>query len=210
MIVCLIRAGSVFIRSETWKFFLTARDGYTREVVKSYPKKDQGNDSDDLAFQDEALPKMEKRKQCKRHSKFAKNININKIVEKKLVGKRKAKVVNDSKDIFSEMGNVSVLESTKATDFLTENKLVTTKPWFSKSESEKSASDSCGMNLEFVFSMPSDIRPSKNSSTHSSTNIYDTTAIVNASYALQKTLSVSDSVSGRSMRPRIAEDKNSK
>ena len=53
-----------------------------------------------------------------------------------MVGKRKAKVVNDSKNIVSEMGNVSVLESTKATDFLTENKLVTTKPWFSKSESE--------------------------------------------------------------------------
>ena len=90
----------------------------------------------------------------------------------------------------------------------TGNKLVTTKPWFSKSESEKLASDSRNMNLEFASSMASDISPCKNSSTHSSTNIYDTT--VNASYALQKTLSVSDSVSGRSMRPRIAEDKNSK
>ena len=64
MIVCLIRAGSVVIRSETWKFFLTARDGYTREVIKSSPKKNQGNDSDDLALQDEALPSM-KRKQHK-------------------------------------------------------------------------------------------------------------------------------------------------
>ena len=35
MMVCLIRAGSVVIRSEIWKFFLTARDGYTgtREVI---------------------------------------------------------------------------------------------------------------------------------------------------------------------------------
>ena len=65
------------------------------------------------------------------------------------------------------------------------------------------------MNLEFASSMSSDIRPRKNSSTHSSTNIYDTVN-VNANYALQKTLSVSDSVSGRSMHPRIAEDKNSK
>ena len=108
------------------------------------------------------------------------------------------------------MGNVSVLESTKATDFLTENKLVTTKPWFSKSESERLASNSRGMNPGFASSMASDIRPSKNSSTHSSNNIYDTTVNVNASNALQKSLSVSDSVSGRSMRPRIAEDKNSK
>ena len=64
------------------------------------------------------------------------------------------------------------------------------------------------MNLEFASSMSSDIRPNKNSSTHSSNNIYDTN--VNASDALQKRLSVSDSVSGKSMRPRIAEDKNSK
>jgi len=64
------------------------------------------------------------------------------------------------------------------------------------------------MNFEFASSMSSDICPSKNLSTHSSTYIYDTTG--NAKYELQKTLSVSDSVSGRSMRPRIAEDKNSK
>ena len=29
MIVCLIKAGSVIIRSEIWKAFLTARGGYT-------------------------------------------------------------------------------------------------------------------------------------------------------------------------------------
>ena len=70
------------------------------------------------------------------------------------------------------------------------------------------ASDSRGINPGFASSMASDIRPSKNSSTHSTNNIYDTTE--NVSDALQKSLSVSDSVSGRSMRPRIAEDKNSK
>ena len=108
------------------------------------------------------------------------------------------------------MGNVSKFENATATNMLTENKLVTTKPWFSKSESEKSASDSRNMNLEFASSISSDTRPSKNSSSHSSTNIYDTIVNVNASYTLQKNLSVSDSVSGRSMHPRIAEDKNSK
>jgi len=153
---------------------------------------------------------MKKRRQRKRHSKFATNVEINKIVEKKLVGKRKAKVVNDSKNIVSEMGNVSVLESTKATDFLTENKLVIAKPWFSKSESENLANDSRSINPGLASSMVSDIRPNKNSSIHSPNNIYDTTVKVNAKYALQKTVSVSDSGSGRSMRPRIAEDKNSK
>ena len=93
MIVCLIRAGSVVIRSETWKFFRTARDGYTREVIKSSPKKNQGNDSDDLAFQDEALPSM-KRKQHKSYSKTTTNFKTNKKGKKTKVGKRKAKVVD--------------------------------------------------------------------------------------------------------------------
>ena len=65
MIICLIRAGSVIIRSDIWKFFLTARDGYTREVVKTSSKKDQEDDSDDVAFQDETLPTMKKRSNVK-------------------------------------------------------------------------------------------------------------------------------------------------
>ena len=85
MIVCLIRAGSVIIRSEIWKYFLTARDGYTREVIKSIPKNNQENDGNDLAFQDEALPKMKKRKQCKGFSKPATNFEINKIGKKTVV-----------------------------------------------------------------------------------------------------------------------------
>ena len=38
MMVCLIRAGSDLIHSEIWKFFLVARDCYTREVVKKVLK----------------------------------------------------------------------------------------------------------------------------------------------------------------------------
>ena len=208
MIICLIRAGSVIIRSDIWKFFLTARDGYTREVVKTSSKKDQEDDSDDAAFQDETLPTMKKRKQRKRLSKFATNVNINKVVEKEFVGKRKAKVVIDSKNSVSEMSNVSGFESKKATDISTENKLVRTKPWFSKAESENVANVSRSINPVVASAMVSDIRPNKNPSTHSFYNIYDTTE--NVSDALQKCLSTSDSSSGRSMRPRIAEDKNSK
>ena len=108
----------------------------------------------------------------------------------------------------TKLGSESILEKEKTMDIVTENKLVTTKPWFSKSGSEKSVSDNRNMDFELASSMSSDIRPNKNSSTHSSNNIYDTN--VNASDALQKKLSVSDSISGRSMRPRIAEDKISK
>ena len=104
MMVCLIRAGSVIIRSEIWKYFLTARDGYTIEVIKSIPKNNQENDSDDLAFQDEALPKMKKRTQRKGYSKLSTNSKINKFGQKNSVEKGKAKVVNskDSKNGFSK------------------------------------------------------------------------------------------------------------
>ena len=134
MMVCLIKAGSVIIRSEIWKYFLTARDGYSREVIKSTPKHNLENDSDDSAFQDEALPKMKKRTQRKGYSKLSTNSKINKFGQKFSVEKGKAKVVNskDSKDGFSEIGNVSKFEKATATNIVTENKLVTTKPWFSK------------------------------------------------------------------------------
>ena len=93
---------------------------------------------------------------------------------------------------------------------MTENKLVTTKPWFSKSEILKSEGESRKKNHESESSMSTNIRPRKNSSIHSSSHIYDTTVDVNANITLQRSLSTSDSFSGRSMRQRIAEDKNSK
>ena len=55
MMICLIRAGSVLIRSEIWKFFLIARDCYTCEVIKKSPKISKGNKKDDPAFRDEPL-----------------------------------------------------------------------------------------------------------------------------------------------------------
>ena len=56
MMICLISAGWVIIRSEIWKFFLTARDGYTREVIKSSSKRNKKDENDDSAFQNEPLP----------------------------------------------------------------------------------------------------------------------------------------------------------
>ena len=61
MMNCLIRAGSVLIRSEIWKFFLIARDGYTREVIKTFPKRNKGDKKDDPAFQNDPLPSLKKK-----------------------------------------------------------------------------------------------------------------------------------------------------
>ena len=59
--ICLIRAGSVIIRSEIWKFFLTARDGYTREVIKSSPKRNKREEKDDPAFRNKPLPCLKRK-----------------------------------------------------------------------------------------------------------------------------------------------------
>ena len=62
MMICLIRAGSVIIRSEIWKFFLTATDGYTHEVIKSCSKRNKRDEKDNFAFQNEPLLGLKKNK----------------------------------------------------------------------------------------------------------------------------------------------------
>ena len=135
MMVCLIRAGSVIIRSEIWKFFLTARDGYTREIIKSSSKRNKNNESEDSAFQDEALPCF-KRKQNKGSSVITTSFKTNKAGKKSksVKGKAKCFVKKDSAGIKTMPDNESMLEKEKTMDIVTENKLVTTKLWFSKSD----------------------------------------------------------------------------
>ena len=47
--------GSVIIRSETWKMYLTARDGYKCEVIKSSPKQSKRKQKKDDAFHNKVL-----------------------------------------------------------------------------------------------------------------------------------------------------------
>ena len=90
MMVCLIRAGSVIIRSEIWKFFFTARDGYTREVIKSSSKRNKKDENDDYAFQNEPLPGF-KRKQNSGISSTTKSFKSKKERKKSKPVKGKAK-----------------------------------------------------------------------------------------------------------------------
>ena len=85
-----------------------------------------------------------------------------------------------------------------------------TKPWFSKSEILKSENESFEKNPKPVASVSYDVRPHKKSSINPSHNIYNITDYVDANTTLQRSLSTVDSFSGRSMRPRITEDKISK
>ena len=61
-----------------------------------------------------------------------------------------------------------------------------------------------------MSSMSFDIRPHKKLPILSSNNIYDTTEYENANTTQQRSSSTSDAFCGRSMRPRITEDKISK
>ena len=89
--------------------------------------------------------------------------------------------------------NESMLEKEKTMDIVTENKLVTTKPWFSKSDLLKPENESLEKNPKSMSSMSSDIRPHKKSPILSSSNIYDTTQYKNANTTLQRSLSTSNS-----------------
>ena len=77
MMVCLIRAGSVIIRSEIWKFFLTARDGYTREGIKSSSKRNKRDENEDSAFQNEPLPSLKRKQNSGFSVKHHKMLNEN-------------------------------------------------------------------------------------------------------------------------------------
>ena len=107
-------------------------------------------------------------------------------------------------------GSVCEKEKEETHNIGTGNKLVTTKPWFSKSlilntqeESLKSlpTSEVCD---SFV------VRPSLKPSISSSPYIYDTTDNVNVNSTLQMKLPTVNSIGGKSLRPRITEDKISK
>ena len=118
--------------------------------------------------------------------------------------------MKESAELNTKLESESNLEKEKAIYIETENKLVTTKPWFSKSEILKPENESMEKNPKSVTNASYDIRPHKKSYIHSSRNIYDATDYVDANTTLQRSLSTVDSFSGRSMRPRIAEDKISK
>ena len=209
MMVCLIKAGFVFIRSKIWKLFLIARDGYTREVIKKSPKRSKGNKKDDLAFQDEPLQKL-----CnKQDSSISANtisLKSNKKEKKARSVKRKAKpVMKKSLDL---QGSRFICEKEKenSQDIVAENKLVTTKPWFSKSLMSKNQDD-CFKSSSLSDSCESfGFRPSSEPFTSQSKYIYDNTDNVTAKSLPQKSLPTVNSFGSRIMHPRIAEDKISK
>ena len=211
MMVCLIKAGSVFIRSEIWKFFLIARDGYTREVIKKSPKRSKGNKKDDLAFQDEPLQKLCK----KQESSISENtvcLKSNKEAQKAKSVKRKTKPV--MKKSLDSQGSGFICEKEKekekSQDIMTENKLVTTKPWFSKSLMSKNQDDCFKSNSLSDSCESFGFRPSSEPFTSQSKYIYDNTDNVTAKSSPLKSLPTVNSFGNRIMRPRIAEDKISK
>ena len=80
----------------------------------------------------------------------------------------KGKAKKESAELNTKLDSESNLEKAKTIDIETENKLVTTKPWFSKSEILKPENESMEKNPKSVSSASYGIRPHKKSSIHSS------------------------------------------
>ena len=100
-------------------------------------------------------------------------------------------------------------EKEKSQDIMTENKLVTAKPWLSKSLMSKNQDD-CFKSNSLLDSCESfGFRPSSDPFTSQSKYIYDNTYNVTAKSSPLKSLPTVNSFGNRIMRPRIiiAEDK---
>ena len=135
---------------------MTDRDGYTHEVIKSTSKRNKRDEKDDPAFQNEPLPDL---KRIQNRSIYSVTTNLKSKKEEKQVKSGKAK--SDFKEKTSNIG--------------TGNKLVTTKPWFSKSKILKSERKSFEMNSIYVASVSYEVHPSEKTSISPSIDIYDST-----------------------------------
>ena len=183
---------------------MTARDGDTREVIKSSSKRNKRAEKDDHAFQNEPLPGL-KRIQNRSISSVTTNLKSKK--EEKKVKSVKGKAKSDFKKEFSDFNLKHGSDSEKASNIGTGNKLVRTKHWFSKSQILISQKESVERNPISGACVSYDVCPSKKPYSSPSNNIHDITDNVNANTSLQGSLSTVDSFRGRSMRPRITEDK---
>ena len=72
------------------KFFFIAGDGYTREGIKTSPKRNKRDKKEDPAFQNEPLPSLQK-KQNSAISSFTKSFKCKKEEKKAKSGRRKVK-----------------------------------------------------------------------------------------------------------------------
>ena len=101
-------------------------------------------------------------------------------------------------------------EETMNSNVCTENKLVTTKLWFSKSQTLNELKQSFVGTPMLGSIVSANLGSVKVKSIFPSQYIYDSTNEENASEALLKVSSSVNSSGGRTLRPRIVEDKNSK
>ena len=147
---------------------MTTRDGYTREVIKTFPKRSKKDRKDDPAFQDEPLSSLYEKQNSDLPSatkNFKSNQKEKKI--KSVKGKTKSVLKEDSLDLHE---SVSVYKKEKEETSITgtENKLVTTKPWFSKSLILFTQEDSLkSLPISEVcdsFDVPTSLKPSISSS----------------------------------------------
>ena len=172
-----------------------------------FPKSSQRDEKDDPAFQVEPRQRLNK-KQYSGIPSVTKNFKSKKKEKKvkSVKGIAKSVLKEDSLDL---QGSDSVCkkEEEETNIIGTENKLVTTKPWFSKFLIFNTQEESLKSLLTSEVCDSFVVCPSSKPSICSSHYIYDTTYNVNANSPLQRSFPPVNSIGGRSLHPRITEDK---
>ena len=189
MIVCLLRAGTVIIRSEIWKKFLCVRDGSISKSLDLMPhksKKKSGVFKSKKSTSDGKAPDDKKFKDT-----FVESIPVS--------SDTKCSSVSDERTIKMK----SVTDSEKE-----RHKLVIDKPWFSPSISEINSLSSIGSPMSASI-VSEEFIPDAVPSIPYSSSIYDINTYSETNQQTQSS-SATDHSRGSRLRPRFVVDKISK
>ena len=192
MIVCLIRAGTVIIRSEIWKYFLCVRNSVITEKPDNMLKSGKAKSK---------KSKMDRITLCKKESKVnitEKIININ---DTKISSIDDAKICSYAERMTTE------IKSNEDTE-IERHKLMTDKSWFLSSLSVDHSSFAYG-NPVSDLSVSEEFNPDTVQSIPNTLNIYDIYHKSGTNDPIQESTSTDQSRESR-LRPRMFVDKISK
>ena len=189
MIVCLIRAGTVVIRCEIWKYFLCVRDSLIKENPDSMLLKDKRKSGKAKSKK----PKTDRITLCNKKSKVTINERIINIDDFKCSSNAEKMTAEIKSNEETEIGR---------------HKLVTDKPWFSSSFSVAN-SIFANDNPVSDLSVSKEFNPDTVQSIPNTINIYDIYHKSGTNHQTQESTSTDQSRESR-LRPRIVVDKISK
>ena len=194
MIVCLIRAGTVVIRCEIWKYFLCVRDS----LIKENPDNMLLEDKRKSGKAKSKKPKTDKITLCNKKSKVTIN---DRTINERIINIDDFKCSSNAEKLTAE------IKSNEETE-IGRHKLVTDKPWFSSSFSVANSSFANDNPLSDL-SVSKEFNPDTVQSIPNTINTYDMYHKSGTNHQTQESTSTNQSRESR-FRPRIVVDKISK